>query len=90
MSDQPGRAVEAEDVLSDLELTTTERVGRVSYWLITGDGMRTIDVATLAQVTRQRAWQMLCALSRVIPIYQDDDGFWQMCAMHELDGIETA
>ena len=87
---EPGREAEESDVLSDLELTTTERVGRVAYWLITGDGMRTADAAELAQVTRQRAWQMLCALSRVIPIYQDEAGFWQMCAMHELDGIISA
>lgn len=84
---EPGRAACACDELDFDELTCTERVGKLTYWLLLGDGIRTADAADLVNCTRQHAWRMLCALSRVVPIYQDEDGFWQMTAMKEIDEL---
>ena len=85
---EPGRAAD-NGVLSELELTCTERVAKLVWWLAQGDGIRTVDVAELAEVTRQHAWRMMCTISRVVPIYQDDDGFWQVCAMKEVEYLES-
>jgi len=85
VTNEPGRAASDNGALSIDELTCTERVAKLVWWLAQGDGVRTIDAATLASCTRQHAWRMLCAISRVVPIYQDDDGFWQVCALKEID-----
>jgi len=85
---EPGRAACMCDDLTPEELTCTERVAKLMYWLSQGEGVRTIDAAKLVGCTRQHTWRMLCTMSRVTPIYQDDDGFWQMCVMKEVEYLD--
>ena len=66
------------------ELTVTERVGKVVWWLAQGDGLTVANVCKLTGLSPSGAWRMLAALSRVIPIY-DDEGVWQLCYMEETD-----
>ena len=68
------------------DYTTTERVGLVVWWLAHGDGMSVADAVKLTGLSRQGAWDMLCRLSRVLPIYSHR-GVWQACALRELEDI---
>lgn len=63
--------------------TPSERVAVVVWWLAHGEGLTTRQVATLTGLSRQKAWVMLCNLSRVLPIYQDEKFVWQVCANRE-------
>ena len=47
-----------------------------------GDGMTIADVMTLTGMNYKKAWDMMAAISRVIPIY-NDRGVWQVCAVRE-------
>jgi len=56
----------------------TERVGVVVYILTTNRG-RKFTTSYFAEKTGLRhhsAWEMLCKLSRVLPIVQDIDGWY--------------
>lgn len=66
------------------DYTPTERVGLVVWHLAHGEGMSTANVSEMIGVSRQGAWKLMCALSRVLPFYQDDDGVWQVCYMQEI------
>ena len=39
--------------------------------------MSTRQVAELTRLTRFGAWQMMQLVSRVVPVFQDDDGQWR-------------
>ena len=71
--------------------TVTERVGLVVWHLAHGESMQTRSVADLTGLTMPGAWYLMTRLSRAIPIYQDDQGFWVVCAMLELEyaGMEV-
>ena len=66
------------------DYTPQEKAALVTWHLAHGEGMRTVDVAAMVGIARQNAWAMMCRLSRVIPIYQDPDGFWVVCYVGEL------
>ena len=65
--------------------TVTERVGLVVWHLAHGEAMQTRNVAALTGLTMPGAWYLMTRLARVIPIYQDEQGFWVVCAMLELE-----
>ena len=67
--------------------TVTERVGLVVWHLAHGEAMQTRDVAEMTGLGMAGAWVLMIRLSRVIPIYQDDRGFWAVCAYQELEGL---
>ena len=71
--------------------TVTERVGLVVWHLAHGESMQTRSVADLTGLSMTGAWCLMTRLSRAIPIYQDDRGFWVVCAMLELEyaGMEV-
>ena len=71
--------------MTDLPDTITERAALVVWHLAHGECMQTRDVARLTGLTRQGAWDLMQRLSRMIPIYQDDRGVWQVCAALELE-----
>jgi hypothetical protein len=64
--------------------TPQERAGMVVWHLAQGEGMRTRDVAALTGLTRRGALYLMHRLSRCLPFYQDDGGFWQVCYMREI------
>ena len=59
------------------ELTATERAGMVARWLALGDCLTVAEVAELLSMTPNGAGRLLRRLSRVVPIYLDDDGLWK-------------
>lgn len=63
--------------------TGQERAALIAWHLAHGEAMRTVDVVELTGLERQGAWKLMCRLSRVLPIYQDDCGFWQVNATRE-------
>lgn len=62
---------------------TTERVALLTYHLTNGEALSTFAAAELLQVTRQGAWAMLTRMARVIPIYMNDEGLWELSVMGE-------
>jgi len=71
--------------MEESEYTVTERVGKVVWWLAKGEGMTVANVCDLTGLGQSGAWRMLAALSRVIPIYDDEQGVWQACELREMD-----
>ncbi len=60
------------------ELTAYERSARITYLLLSvGVAMTTAEVAKVAGLARQNAYALLCAISRVAPIYQDEQRIWR-------------
>lgn len=59
--------------------TPLERVALVTWYLALGMGLTTKEVAQITKISRQGAWLMLCDMSRVIPIYQDEKHIWRRC-----------
>jgi len=66
------------------DFTPQERAGMVVWHMAQGEGMRTRDVAAMTGLTRRGALYLMTRLSRCLPFYQDDGGFWQVCYMREI------
>ncbi|RLC86413.1 MAG: hypothetical protein DRJ03_08835 [Chloroflexi bacterium] len=73
--------------LDNPELTAQERAAKIVWWLAHGEAMTTRHVAELTGLARSSAWEMMSRIARVIPIYCNKDGEWEVCAMEELAGI---
>jgi hypothetical protein len=58
------------------DYTPQEKAALVTWHLAHGEGMRTVDVATLTGLSWRNAYALMCRLSRVIPICQDDASVW--------------
>ena len=71
--------------MTDLPDTITERAALIVWHLAHGEVMQTRDVADMTGLEMNSAWALMTRLSRVLPIYQDDRGFWIVCAMRELE-----
>ena len=65
--------------------TITERAALVTWRLAHGESMQTRDIAEMTGLGMAGAWILMVRLSRAIPIYQDDRGFWVVCAYQELE-----
>lgn len=65
-------------------LTTVEATCRLCWHLAHGEAMTTAQAAELIGYSRQGAWHVLSLMSRYWPIYQDDDGFWQLIMAKEV------
>lgn len=65
--------------------TPEERAGILVWHLAHGDALLTEDAARLTGLTHRGALRLLCGLSRVLPIYQDDRALWQVLAMREAE-----
>lgn len=59
-------------------MTPQERAALVAWHLAHGDAMLTSQVAELAGITQSGALKLMTGLSRVLPIYQNDDLFWEV------------
>lgn len=59
------------------ESTPTERAALLTYHLLTGQQMTTVEAAQLLQVSQRTAQRMLALISRTVPIYRDElSGRW--------------
>jgi len=67
--------------------TPEERAALVTWYLSHGDAFRTSEVCRMTGLTRQGAYRLLCKLSRVIPVYQDKSGVWQVLAIQEATSV---
>lgn len=67
----------------ELDMTSQERVAVVIWALAHGEGLRTRDIQQMTGLTKDGAIKMMHCLSRVIPIYQDDERFWVVLALKE-------
>jgi len=65
--------------------TITERAALVTWHLCHGESLQTRKVAEMTGLTMQGAWQLMQRLSRTIPIYQSEQGYWRVCAFRELE-----
>ena len=64
------------------ELTTIERVAKLTWWFCQGDAMSAADAAKVAGVSPRQARRILMAMARVVPIYCNC-GTWEVCALQE-------
>jgi len=55
------------------------------WWLAHGEGLTTKQVAQLVGLNENSSWRLMSRISRVLPIYQDEDMVWQVCAAREGD-----
>lgn len=71
-------------VMHPEELTPTERIGLVAYWLTRGEVMTAENVRDQTGYRRvEDAERLLNRLARVLPIYQEK-GLWMLCEMREM------
>jgi len=70
--------------MSNNDFTSQERAALIAWHLAHGEAMRTTDIAELAEITWDGASKLMNRLSRVLPIYRDDSGFWQAGACREV------
>lgn len=61
-----------------LESTPMERAAKLTYLLTTGRKITTDEAAELTGITPRSAERTLCLISRIVPIYQDEEGNWMM------------
>ena len=67
------------------EMTPEERAGLVVWHLAHGYAFKTQEAARLTGLTHRGALRLLSGLSRVLQLYQDDRGLWQVLAMREAE-----
>ena len=63
--------------------TSSERVAVVVWSLAHGARLTTRQVAELTGVKQQTAYAMMCAISRVLPLYQEKN-VWQICTKNRM------
>ena len=67
--------------------TPEERIAIVVWHLAHGDSFRTSDVSAMTGLTRQGAYRLMCKVSRVVPIFQDEKGLWQVLFAQEATSV---
>lgn len=70
-----------------LESTPTERAAMITYWLANGRSLKTAEVAESLRVSERTAQRLVVSVSRVLPIYRDDLGFWRLAGDDEQVSI---
>jgi hypothetical protein len=70
--------------------TITVRAALITWHLAHGETMQTRDVAEMTGLTMTGAYLLMTRLSRAIPIYQDDQDRWLVCACRELEGANVS
>lgn len=70
--------------MAEERITTSEAVAKLVWALAHGESFGNDEAAVMAGLTPHGAYTLLCRVSRIIPIYQDDEGHWQVLALREL------
>lgn len=68
----------------ETEYTPQERALLVGWHLRGGDGMLIENVMSLTGLSESGARKLMCHACRLLPVYRDDQGFWQLLVMQEL------
>lgn len=63
--------------MEDSELTVSERIAMITWRLCAGGRISAPAAARYLECSQRNAQKILLAISRVIPIYRDEDGIWQ-------------
>lgn len=66
---------------SEADYTPQEKAALVTWHLAHGEGMRTVDVAAMTGLTWRSAYDLMCRLSRVLPICQDNASVWVLAVV---------
>lgn len=67
------------------KLSTTEASGLLAWHLAHGEAISNEQAVELTGLQLETVRQMLCRLSRVIPIYQTELWFWQVICLKEAE-----
>lgn len=59
------------------ELNPTQRVAFITFSIMAGQTYTSASIADLFGISRQSAWEMMCKLSGVLPVYQDEAFIWR-------------
>jgi hypothetical protein len=68
------RRVTRDDCAPDV---AQERAALIAWRLALGERLSVIEIAHVCGTSRQGAWLMITHLSRILPIYCDDQDNWQ-------------
>lgn len=60
------------------DVTPTERAAIVTRELMLGKTVNEYDVAEMTECDRSTGLRLLQRLSRVLPLYEEDEGGWRM------------
>ena len=63
---------------------STERSAVVAWYLAHGESLTTSQIIDLTGLTRDGALKMMRRISRVLPLYQNDVGQWEVCDLQDL------
>lgn len=69
--------------MAEERLSTTEAVAKLVWALAHGEAFGNDEAALLTGLTPHGAFQLLCRVSRVLPIYQEPNGRWLVAAARE-------
>lgn len=65
-----------------IESNRAERIAYLSYLLVCGRTLTTKDASTISDVSIRTAQRDLVDMSRVLPIYRDEEGYWRTMENH--------
>lgn len=60
------------------DLVTTERVAKVTERLVQGGTVTTEEIARQYEIHPETARVMLCKISRVLPVVEEDGHWWYL------------
>lgn len=70
--------------MSNADYTAQEKAALIAWHLAHGEGMTTGEVASMTGLTQAGARFLMNRLVRVLPIYRNKDGIWEVCMPEEL------
>lgn len=67
--------------------TPSERVALVAWYMAFGMALSTKEIAKITGLTGKGAWSLMCRISRVLPVYKDDQDIWRTCEIDSLSNV---
>lgn len=65
--------------------TPGERYALIAWYMAAGAALSTRDVARLTGLKMRGAFGLMCCISRVLPIYQDERRIWRITGTGSAD-----
>ena len=60
--------------------TPSERAALIVWYMAHGLALSNREIMQITGLSRSRARDMMCRISRVLPLYQDESHIWRLCA----------
>lgn len=60
--------------------TPSERVALLVWYMAHGVALSNVEIIKITGLKRRTAYEMMCRISRILPIYQDEEHIWRVCA----------